>query len=150
MWQALLTRNCYLTRNTRSEASRRLLQHIISDPHRTMVMVAICLGLRRSQLAGLKWSDFDWIGQEVLIRRSVIANRVDAVKTKKSKSRLPLAPELIEVLQEWRRFLNSKQTVIGCGHRPGLQARCRTTRMPFRGTTSSPPAKAADSEGWAG
>ena len=27
----------------------RLLQHIITEPHRTMVIVAMCLGLRRSE-----------------------------------------------------------------------------------------------------
>ena len=82
----------------------RLLQHISTEPHRTMVIVAMCLGLRRSELAGLKWSDFDWIRQEVLIQRGVIANRVDAVKTKKSKSRLPVDPVLITVLQGWRKI----------------------------------------------
>ena len=55
----------------------RLLQHISTEPHRTMVVVAMCLGLRRSELDGLKWSDFDWIRQEVLIQRGVIANRVE-------------------------------------------------------------------------
>lgn len=73
----------------------RLLQHIVTEPHRTMVVVAMCLGLRRSELAGLKWSDLDWIRQEVLIQCGVIANRMDAVKTKRSKSRLPLDPVLI-------------------------------------------------------
>lgn len=40
--------------------------------------------------------------QEVLVQRSLIANRVDAVKTKRSKARLPLDPALGEVLQDWR------------------------------------------------
>jgi integrase len=87
----------------------RLLQHIISEPHRTMVIAAMCLGLRRSELVGLKWSDFDWLNQEVMIQRSVIANRVDAVKTKKSKARLPLAPELVKALQEWRKISQFNQ-----------------------------------------
>src|SRR5262249_32269305 len=66
---------------------RRLLQYILKEPMRTMVIVAFCLGLRRSELAGLRWSDFDWTKQEVMIQRSVIANRVDAVKTKQSRAR---------------------------------------------------------------
>jgi integrase len=41
----------------------RLLQYIITERHRTMVIVAICLGLRQFELAGLKWSDFDWLNQ---------------------------------------------------------------------------------------
>ena len=79
-----------------------LLQQIITEPYRTMVLVAMCLGLRRSEISGLKWSDFDWVDRQVLIQRSVIANREDAVKTKKSKARLPLDPALIAVLEDWR------------------------------------------------
>ena len=86
------------------EQFSRLLQQIITEPHRTMVIVAMCLGLRRSEIAGLQWLDFDWSNQEVLIQRSVIANRVDAVKTKRSKARLPLDPALITALQSWRRL----------------------------------------------
>src|SRR5271157_132861 len=86
------------------EQFRRLLCNIITEPHRTMVIVAMCLGLRRSEIAGLQWLDFDWSNQEVLIQRSVIANRVDAVKTKRSKARLPLDPALITALQSWRRL----------------------------------------------
>jgi len=86
----------------------RLLQQIITEPHRTMVLVAMCLGLRRSEIAGLKWSDFDWTAQQVLIQRSVIANRVDAVKTKRSKARLPLDPALITVLEDWRKLSEFK------------------------------------------
>lgn len=80
----------------------RLLQYLIKEPMRSMVIAAFCLGLRRSELAGLKWSDFDWNKQEVMIQRSVIANRVEAVKTKRSKSRLPLDPALVSLLQAWR------------------------------------------------
>jgi integrase len=85
-----------------------LIRQIITEPHRTMVLVAMCLGLRRSEIGGLKWSDFDWTKQQVLIQRSVIANRVDAVKTKRSKARLPLDPALIAVLEDWRKISEFK------------------------------------------
>jgi integrase len=85
-----------------------LLQFITTEPHRTMVVVALCLGLRRSELAGLKWSDFDWLKGEVLIQRSVIANRTDAVKTKYSKTRLPLDPAVVHLLQDWRQISEFK------------------------------------------
>ena len=81
----------------------RLLTFIISEPQRTMVVLAVCLGLRRSELIGLKWSDFDWHKNTVLIQRGVIANRIDAVKTKYSRKRLPLDPALAQLLHEWRR-----------------------------------------------
>ena len=83
--------------------------------HRNMVIVAVCLGLRRSELMGLKWSDFDWINGTVLVQRGVVANRTDAVKTKYSKKQLPLDPALIAMLQDWRQMSEFKATTIGCG-----------------------------------
>lgn len=85
-----------------------ILQQIIAEPQRTMVLVAMCLGLRRSEITGLKWSDFDWTARQVFIQRSVIGNRVDAVKTKRSKARLPLDQALITVLEEWRKLSEFK------------------------------------------
>ena len=85
-----------------------LLGCLVAEPARTMVIVAMCLGLRRSELGGLKWSDFDWHKQEVLISRGVIAGRVDDVKTKKSRARLPLDPALISVLESWRAITEFK------------------------------------------
>lgn len=68
--------------------------------HRNMVIVAVCLGLRRSELFGLKWSDLDWINGRVLVQRGVVANRTDTVKTKYSKKQLPLDRALVAILQE--------------------------------------------------
>lgn len=81
-----------------------LLQLLPSVVHQNMVTVAVCLGLRRSELMGLKWSDFDWINGTVLVQRGVVANRTDAVKTKYSKKQLPLDPALVAMLQGWRRL----------------------------------------------
>jgi integrase len=70
---------------------------LIKEPIRTMVIVGFCLELRRLELAGLKWSDFDWTKQELLIQRGVTVNRVDAVKTRRSKPQLPLNPSVVAV-----------------------------------------------------
>ena len=40
--------------------SRNLLGEITEKPHRTMVLLAACLGLRISEVSGLRWQDFDW------------------------------------------------------------------------------------------
>src|ERR1035441_10921940 len=65
-----------------------LLQQIVIEPYRTMVLVAMCLGLRRSEISGLKWSDFNWVDRQGLIQRSVSANWEDAVKTDRKSTRL--------------------------------------------------------------
>ena len=80
-----------------------LLEKIDEEPFRTMVLTAMCLGLRCSELLGLKWRDFDWEHLTILVERGIVAGRVDAVKTKYSKTRVPLDPQLAEVLLNWKR-----------------------------------------------
>jgi integrase len=58
-----------------------LLQQL-RDPYRTMVTVSACLGLRASEVMGLKWGDVDWDDLTILVRRSVVAGRVDETKNR--------------------------------------------------------------------
>jgi integrase len=51
-----------------------LLKHL-SEPYRTMVLVAQCLGLRINEILGLKWGDFDFENRTVLVQRSVVGER---------------------------------------------------------------------------
>jgi integrase len=41
----------------------------VKEPFRIMCIVAICLGLRASELVGLQWNDFDWENLNVAIQR---------------------------------------------------------------------------------
>jgi integrase len=67
-----------------------------------MVLVAQCLGLRVSEIVGLKWEDFDFAAGTLLIQRSVVHGRVDSVKTEYSQDLMPLAPALAALILEWR------------------------------------------------
>jgi integrase len=78
-----------------------LLKHL-SEPYRTMVLVAQCLGLRVSEILGLQWGDFNFEERTVLVQRSIVGGRVDDVKTEYSKDEVPLDPRLAEVLVQWR------------------------------------------------
>jgi integrase len=79
------------------EEFHRLLQHL-REPYRTMVLVAGCLGLRVSEIMGLRWEDINFANMTMLVQRSVVHGRVGDVKTEYSKDRLPLDPALVEVL----------------------------------------------------
>ncbi|HEV2381819.1 MAG TPA: site-specific integrase [Terriglobia bacterium] len=79
-----------------------LLQKL-RDPYRTMVMVSACLGLRASEVMGLKWGDVAWDDLTILVRRSVVAGRVDETKTEASAKPLPLDPDLATARLDWRR-----------------------------------------------
>jgi integrase len=65
-----------------------------------MVILALCTGVRCSDLVALKWSDFDWQKLSVYIRRAIVAVRVDDVKTEYSEAPLPPDPALAEVIFE--------------------------------------------------
>jgi len=71
-------------------------------PYRVMVILAGCLGLGRSEFTGLKWSDFNWHDATLTISRGIVNNHVGNPKTQARRRPVPLALELIRVLQEWR------------------------------------------------
>jgi len=80
----------------------RLLMDQLQEPIRTMCIVAACLGLRASELVGLQWVDFDWKNLEVHVQRGVVIGRVDEVKTTNSNRRLPVHPNLADLLLEYK------------------------------------------------
>jgi integrase len=81
----------------------RLVLEQLAEPYRTMVVVAVCLGLRASEIVGLQWGDFEWAELMLLVKRSVVHGRVGETKTEVSQLPLPVDPGLAEVLQEQRR-----------------------------------------------
>jgi len=76
---------------------------LIPVPFRTMVLVAACLGLRVSEILGLQWGDIHWERLEIRIQRAVVLATVGKVKTPKSKSIMPLDPDLAALLLEYQR-----------------------------------------------
>jgi len=86
--------------------TRKQFHHLLRfvvEPFRTMCVVAMCLGLRASELVGLQWTDFDWKNRSVTIQRGVVIGRVDEVKTRYSNKAIPLDPVLASMLLSYRR-----------------------------------------------
>jgi integrase len=81
----------------------RLLLAELSEPYHTMVLVAVCLGLRVSEIIGLQWGDFDWNKMTVLVQRSVVQCEVGETKTEGSFRPLPVDPGLAARLQDLHR-----------------------------------------------
>ncbi|HEV2222219.1 MAG TPA: tyrosine-type recombinase/integrase [Candidatus Acidoferrales bacterium] len=80
----------------------RLLLNHLEEPIRTMCIVAACLGLRASELAGLQWGDFDWRNRQVHIQRGFVIGHIDDVKTENSNRSLPVHPELATLLLDYK------------------------------------------------
>ncbi len=63
-----------------------------------MATLAVCLGLRWSELVGLKWQDIDWLNGELRLERAVVKQIEDEVKTVHSGKPLALDPRILELL----------------------------------------------------
>lgn len=93
------------TRQPRSltvEQFQKLIAEL-EEPFRTMAQVAVCLGLRVSELLALKWEDVDWLASKLRIERAIVRQNVDEVKTVASRRQMTIAKELLYTLTRWKR-----------------------------------------------
>ena len=74
----------------------------LPEPNRTMVIVAICTGLRASEILALRWSRIDFARQQMLVKVKAVNGRVGRVKTECSEDELPLDPDFAALLQNWK------------------------------------------------
>ena len=73
----------------------------LSEPYRTLVMIATTTGLRESELFALKDEDFDLSTGVLTVQRRIYRGNLDKVKTKKSERELPLCPEVVEAVRNF-------------------------------------------------
>lgn len=55
------------------------LKGFLNTPFDTMALLAVCLGLRVSELLALKWRDVDWLGAKLSVERGIDKQIVDDV-----------------------------------------------------------------------
>ena len=70
----------------------------LEEPYREMVQVAMCLGLRVSEVLALKWSDFDFDQLCLMVTRKAVHGCIDTVKTEYSEDELPLDSSFVDFL----------------------------------------------------
>jgi integrase len=80
---------------------QRFIQHL-DEPFRTIALVSVCFGLRISECLALKWSDLDWFNVTLSIRRAIVRQRLDDVKTIYSERSMSMDVAMLDVLQGWR------------------------------------------------
>lgn len=71
-------------------------------PYRTIVLIALCFGLRISEILGLRWTDFDFKRSVVLIQRSAVGKRLNKLKTEYSQDEVPLERGFVVELKKWQ------------------------------------------------
>ncbi len=75
----------------------------LCDHVRTMIFIAMLLGLRVSEILGLRWEDFDMKRRVMSIHRSQVGQHTGDTKTEGSEEELPIHPDLYVVLKAWRK-----------------------------------------------
>lgn len=74
------------------------------QPESTMTLLVAATGLRFSEVAGLQWQDVDYANDCIHVRRTWIGGEVsEQLKTKQSRSAVPMAGELAQFLREWQK-----------------------------------------------
>ena len=74
----------------------------LAQPYRTIVLIALCFGLRISEILGLRWTDFDFKRSAILILRSAVGKRLNKLKTECSQDEVPLERGFIVELKKWQ------------------------------------------------
>jgi len=68
---------------------------------RTLVLLAVTTGLRRSEIFALKWKDVDFQTKQIHVTRSIVQNVVGICKTESSQKPVPAHDDLVEALRQW-------------------------------------------------
>jgi len=82
---------------------QRIIAGIESQPIRLMVMVAATSAIRRSELRALRWSDVDFEGLWLNLKRGLYRKEETSMKTKASRKAVPILQELPYALLDWRK-----------------------------------------------
>ena len=105
---------------------------ILTEPYRTMVTLAVCLGLRWSELVGLKWQDIDWLKGELRLQRAVVNQIEDEVKTVHASKPLALDTRVLDMLKQHKQ---NSRTV----HLPSQETGCSPHRRSMEGCPGAIP-----------
>jgi integrase len=82
----------------------RALLAQLREPFTTIALVCSCLGLRISEALALRWSDIDWLGSKLSVRRGIVQQHVDDCKTEGSAKTFTIAADLLDRLKAWKQL----------------------------------------------
>ncbi len=74
----------------------------LHEPYKTMVIVAMCTGMRVSEVLALRWEHIDFGAGAMLVQQGVVNGRIGRVKTEASNDYIPLDPEFAQILRGWK------------------------------------------------
>jgi integrase len=105
------------------------------DPYeqldRVLILAAAHTGMRKGELAALRWKDIDWTAGRVRVRRAWVRRRMGTPKSRRGARSIPLSARLAHALQDHRdksRFQAEDDLVFAHPLHGGPLAEATTTR----------------------
>ncbi|MFZ2239475.1 MAG: site-specific integrase [Gordonia amarae] len=104
-----------------AEQVRRFLDHVEGKEDEALVLLSL-LGMRRSEIVGLRWSAVDLDAKTLTVERAVVPTSVGTqdkkrTKTESSKRELPLHDDAVEALSRVRRRYLKERMASGSAWR---------------------------------
>jgi integrase len=82
---------------------KAIVAHLQQGRWRPLVLTAIFTGLRASELRGLRWRDVDFENRQIHVcQRADRFNVIGKPKSEAGERSVPVPPELLKVLREWK------------------------------------------------
>ncbi len=95
---------------TRDEMQRFIIQ-AKADGYFELFVLELCTGMRRGEILGLQWDDFNMKTGELHIRRQVVLVNgnihISTPKTKSSVRTIIIPPDIVKILAEYKKRINS-------------------------------------------
>ena len=99
------------------EEARKMLKAFQGHPLEHLIFIALCYGLRRSEVLGLKWDAIDFTEGTLKINHTVVSNRSivykDRTKSKASKATYILIPKTKEILKQVKAKQEENKKLFG-------------------------------------
>ena len=74
----------------------------LAEPYRVMATVAVCTGLRISEVLALRWEHIDFHAGTMLVQQGVVNGRIGKTKTEASRDEIPLDGDFAQALLNWK------------------------------------------------
>jgi integrase len=88
-------------RSLTAEDFQKFIRHL-DEPFRTMALLCVCFGLRISEALALKWCDVDWLNGRLRVKRGIVRQNVDDVKSEESRKQMSIDNGLLTALKLWK------------------------------------------------
>ena len=75
---------------------------LLPETYRVMATVAMCTGLRISEVLALRWEHINFAAGVMLVQSGVVNGRIGRTKTEASRDQIPLDDDFARLLLDWR------------------------------------------------